>query len=58
MRRALGLAGLALFVTMAMPAVAAAPTIPLPRITIGAGAAQGPQDVSVALQIMFLLTVL
>ena len=58
MRRALGLAVLVLLATLAVPAVAAAPTIALPRITIGAGAAQGPQDVSVALQIMFLLTVL
>ncbi len=31
---------------------------PLPRITIGASAARGPQDVAVTLQILFLLTVL
>jgi flagellar biosynthetic protein FliP len=39
----------------AAPALAAAP---LPRITIGASPAQGPHDVSVTLQILFLLTIL
>lgn len=58
MRRAAWLLPLLALAAVATPAVAAAPTIPLPRITVGAGAAQGPQDVSVALQILFLLTVL
>jgi len=36
----------------------AADSIPLPTINIGVGQAQSPQDVSVTLQIIFLLTVL
>lgn len=40
------------------PSLAHAAAVPLPRITVGASAAQGPQDVSITLQILFLLTVL
>jgi flagellar biosynthetic protein FliP len=55
---------LAAFVLAALCAVALLPeparaaAVPFPRITVGASAAQGPQDVSVTLQILFLLTVL
>jgi len=49
----------ALALGLAFLAAGDAPAAPvLPRITIGASAAQGPQDVAVTLQILFLLTVL
>jgi len=57
-KRRLVFAGLAIgfLVLPAVSAVAAPP--PLPRITIGAATARGPQDVAVSLQILFLLTIL
>lgn len=60
MRRALLLAVLVAVVagSAPRPAHAAAATVPFPRVTFGASPSQGPRDVAVSLQILFLLTIL
>jgi flagellar biosynthetic protein FliP len=58
MGRRWGAALAALTLVGICPAAGAEPAMPLPRITLGLEAAKGPQDVSVTLQILFILTVL
>ena len=48
----------ALTLTGICTAAGAEPAMPIPKITLGLDAAKGPQEVSVSLQILFILTVL
>lgn len=58
-RQASTIAALILVMTLLLvPSAASAQTIPIPSITIGVGEAESPQQVSLALEIVFLLTVL
>ena len=56
--RTLRAAAAALVLLATASAAGAAPAMPLPKISLGLDTAKGPQDVSISLQILFILTVL
>ncbi|WP_424337412.1 flagellar type III secretion system pore protein FliP [Hydrogenispora ethanolica] len=60
MNRSLGiwLGGLSLLIAISHPVWGAAPTIPIPRVELGVGAANTPAETAQSLQILLLLTIL